>query len=106
MSTVEKKRSVFGDQLRPILTEKNVSLRKLGRMIDPEHPEHGRRGLARWVGGHHKPTRENRNRVADALGVDRSVFDDEDDEEDHALAIELMTLLRRVLKQETAEALV
>src|SRR5438128_260909 len=96
-----KQLSPFGQQLRPILDERKLSVRRLGRMLNEERPEQGRRDLIRWmyVGkGHYQPSQTNRDRVADALEVERSTFDvAEDDEEAAELVLALMDSLQRVI---------
>jgi transcriptional regulator with XRE-family HTH domain len=108
MATPTKPRSVFGHQLRVQLDAHPTikSVRRLARVMNPEHPEPMRRLLSKWIAGDSAPTEESRARAARALGVDPSVFADEDDEEDPAMSLTLDEFLRRriqvVLREETA----
>jgi transcriptional regulator with XRE-family HTH domain len=93
------RRTRFGEQLRKELDTRKLSVRKLGRMIDPERPESARRNLVRWIGGYNSPSRLNRIAVAEALGVPAEAFLEDDDEEDDPL-VALMSVLRRVVREE------
>lgn len=99
-----KPRSVFGEQLRRELDRQNLSVNKLAKRIDPQAPEIARRSLTKWIAGKHSPTRASRARVARALGVDPSMFDDGDDEEDEELVRDLLSIIRRVARQEAVPA--
>lgn len=82
-----------------------MSIRKLSRLMAPEKPEHARRALAKWISGKTKPSLASRHLVADTLGVDRSVFDDEDDEEEADLYADLVHVMRRVARHEAERLL-
>lgn len=98
--SVVRPRSTFGDQLRAELVRKDMSIRKLSRLMAPEKPEHARRALAKWISGKTKPSLASRHLVADTLGVDRSVFDDEDDDEEEDLYAALTVAMRAVARHE------
>lgn len=91
-------RTRFGDKLRAELDRQHLSVRKLARIMAPDHPEPMRRNLARWIGGYNKPSRIHRVMVAEALGVPVETFD-EDDEEDDIVA-SLVKAIRRVVRDE------
>lgn len=93
MATTSKPRSTFGEKLRTELDSQGTSIRKLSRQINSKNPELARRNLSRWISGGTRPTQAKRRQVAEALGLDPSYFE-EDDEEDP-----LMRDLRRVLRR-------
>lgn len=90
-----KVRSPFGEKLRAELGRQNISIRKLARQIDPNHPERARRNLSRWIAGT-RPTQGSRVLVAHALGVDASHFDEEDDEDESEMADLIHALMHRI----------
>lgn len=86
---------MFGERLRTELSRQNLSIRKLARRIDPKNPEVARRNLSRWIAGT-KPTGASRALVADALGVDMSYFDEDDEEDDSEMSDLVRALLNRI----------
>jgi transcriptional regulator with XRE-family HTH domain len=94
-------RTNFGQKLRAELDRQQISVRKLGRTLDPQRPEVARRNLARWIGGYNQPSRLNRIAVAEALGVPAEAFLEDDDEEADPL-VDLVRALRRVVREEMA----
>lgn len=105
MATATKAaRLTFAFKLREAIDAKGVSVRSLGRTLNPLSPETGRSNLMRWLRGAHRPSRTSRRAVAVALGLPADYFGDEDDEEaDPAMA--LLELVRQIARQE-AERLV
>jgi transcriptional regulator with XRE-family HTH domain len=98
MATTDKTRSVFGEKLRGELARQDMSIRELARRLDPDNPQHTRRALHKWIAADPPaPSKASRARVAGALGLDPAHFEEEDDEEDHQLARDLLALLRRVV---------
>jgi transcriptional regulator with XRE-family HTH domain len=95
-------RTRFGEKLRKELDARQMSVRALARVIDPNRPEAARRNLVRWIGGYNDPSRISRIAVADALGLPHELFLEEDDEEADPL-VALMSVLRRVVQQELAK---
>lgn len=89
---------MFGQKLRHALDDQGMSVRRLARQMSPEHPEVMRRNLARWIGGYNSPSRLHRVAVADALGLPREDFTDDDEEED--IVVALVDVIRRVVRQE------
>ena len=104
MNAATKPRSLFGDRLRRELDRTGVSIRGLSRRLDPKNPDAARRNLTRWIGGHNVPTPANRDAVADALGVDRSVFSEDEDEEAELVAA-LVATVRAVARHEAERVL-
>lgn len=90
-----KVRTNFGNKLRSELDRQGISIRELGRRIDPSRPEIARRNLSRWIAGT-RPTKSSRVLVAHALGVDPSHFDEDEDEEDDEMADLVRALLYRI----------
>jgi transcriptional regulator with XRE-family HTH domain len=75
----------FGRRLRAELDRRELSVRAFARQLRPDRPEDARRNLARWLAAEGRPVNPGpvaRREVADALGVDPSVFADDDEEED------------------------
>lgn len=96
MATNGKVRSPFGEKLRAELARQGISIRELGRRMDPAKPDIARRNLSRWIAGT-KPTKGSRVLVAHALEVDPSHFDEDDDEEaDQEMADLFRALLHRI----------
>lgn len=104
MTTATKQqRLTFALKLRQAIDQKGVSVRSLGRTLNPLSPETGRSNLMRWLRGAHRPSRTSRRAVAVALGMPGDYFDDDDEEADPALA--LYQIVRRIVREE-AERLV
>jgi transcriptional regulator with XRE-family HTH domain len=103
---VTRPRTRFGEQLRTELDRKQLSVRKLARMMAPANPEPMRRNLARWIGGYNHPSRIHRVMVADALGVPLETFDEDDEESDPVSLDEYLRLrVREVLLKEGPEVI-
>lgn len=78
-----------------------MSIRALARVLDPQRPDVARRNLARWIGGYNQPSRIHRVAVAEALGLPPEHFFDDDDEEADPV-VDLMKVIRRVVREELA----
>jgi transcriptional regulator with XRE-family HTH domain len=108
MGKARKTRTLFGNKLREELDRQHLSLRQLSRRMMPQRPEVARRNLSRWIAGT-RPTRASRALVAATLGVDRSYFDEDDDEEGeladlvHALFQHIEQRVDRRLEQRLIE---
>jgi transcriptional regulator with XRE-family HTH domain len=102
---VTRPRTRFGEQLRTELDRKQLSVRKLARMMSPANPEPMRRNLARWIGGYNQPSRIHRVMVADALGVPLETFDEDDEEGERPMSLDefLRLRVREMLLQEGRE---
>ena len=57
----------YGKALRGRLEAKGVSIRKLGKLLDPEHPETSRSNVHRYLRGQHLPRKKMRRRIAQAI---------------------------------------
>lgn len=88
--------AVFAVRLQQLMTERGLSKRGLGRLVDPEKPERGRRQVLRHLSGQHAPSRASRVKYATVLGLPPLAFVDEDDEESEpvSLAEELLEVVR------------
>lgn len=65
----------FALTLRAHMAGSRWTVRSLGRALDPDEPERGRRKVQRILSGTVRtPTRETRDALADLLGVAREVF--------------------------------
>lgn len=100
MAATTRPRSRFGEQLRLELQRQNLSIRKLSRLMDPGKPEVARRSLAKWISGKTTPTLASRYLVADALGVDPAMFEDDDEDKDADLYADLFHVVRRLARHE------
>lgn len=85
----------FALKLRQAIDQQNVSVRQLGRTLNPLSPETGRSNLMRWLRGAHRPSRTSRRAVAVALGLPADYFDEDDEESDPVT--DLMRALERYL---------
>lgn len=94
------------------MDKKKLSNRALGRLLDPERPERGRRQVLRHLSGKHYPSRASRAAYGEILGPLPEMFDD-DDEETHqvsleeqlnALARDVSALSRRVKRAKESAA--
>lgn len=65
MMTAERS---FAAWLRSEMKAQGMGVRELGRRIDPDDPERGRRNIHRWLNGT-KPNSWMRERVSRALDV-------------------------------------
>lgn len=76
MSAARKNRGSFGRILRSELDEQHVSIRELARRVadNAEKIESNRRLLHQYLSGEVSPRSEMRDRIADALSIDPSVF--------------------------------
>jgi len=84
-----------------------MSVRGLARLLGPTRIEQERRAIRRWLVGQ-TPHRVNRDRVTDALGLERGALDP-DDEEDRLAGLdrdqlELLAILNRALSNAVREA--
>lgn len=75
-TAARKRRGSFGRILRAELDEQNVSIRELARRVAEEdgHVENVRRLLHLYLSGEVSPREEMRERIADALSIDPTVF--------------------------------
>lgn len=105
MAVAPKERSTFGSRLRAELERQGLSLRKLSRRLDPQNPERARRNLSRWVAGHHRPSPGSRVLIAEALGLHRDHFADDDDDEEDAEMFDLVHALMRRIDQRVSEGI-
>lgn len=92
-------RTGFASFLRLELDRQEISNRELGRRLDPENHERGRRTVQRALQGRFKPARLTRVRICKALGVP---LPDEDDEEE--LAVALARFVRETVRRELTAA--
>jgi len=93
-------RSQFGNQLRQQLDQHHSikSVRRLAYVMSPSRPDSARRMLHEWIAGTKKPTRASRQSVATALGIDPSIFAN-DDEDDEDAMVDLLGALQRIVKK-------
>jgi transcriptional regulator with XRE-family HTH domain len=80
MAVATKRRSGFGDILRAELDAQDVSIRELARRLtagQDDRLESCRRTLMRYVSGDVAPGMLARTAIANALGIDKSVFAEE-----------------------------
>lgn len=75
-----------------------MGVRTLAKLIAPLDVESQRKTVRRWLKGT-KPTRASRDRVTDALGLERGTLDPDDDEEEDVFA-PLMRAVRSALADE------
>lgn len=92
---------------RPIvkaeLRQRGWGTRTLARRCNEVHGkgvEHWRRSLMRWLNDGMKPSLENRQDVAEALGFDRDMFNiNGDDDEEEAQVGDLVSALHSWVRQ-------
>lgn len=77
-----EKLETFGGWLRAAMTERDLSARALGRLLEPDAPERGRRNVLRYLNTGISPRKEMRARIAKALGITPSEMPADDSEED------------------------
>jgi hypothetical protein len=68
----------FSHWLRTQMTSKDISQRALGKQIDGDNPERGRRQVVRHLSGQHFPSKRLRRAYATVFGEE---YVEEDDEE-------------------------
>lgn len=95
-----KRAVAFSRWLGSQIAAKQISQRTLGRLIDKELPERGRRQVVRHLSGRHYPSPSMRARYADVFG-EEYVEDDDDEEDDlvlrlHRIARDARDLARRL----------
>lgn len=93
------KAALFSTWLRGQMIQNKLSNRALGKTIDPELPERGRRQVLRHLSGSHFPNRKTRASYVDAFNLDGDPFTDEEDE-DQPMAAELAYLASRLKRLE------
>lgn len=105
MAVSAKPRSPFGDLLRDVLEEKNITIRGLARTLaatraDDTDLESVRRMLQRYIAGDVNPGERVRNQIADALDEPRARFteDREQQEQLRRLAVALKPLADELLR--------
>lgn len=78
-TATRKRRSLFGEILRTELDAQGISIRALARRLtnDEAKLENTRRSLMRYIQGEVAPGPEARMAIADALGIDPSIFADD-----------------------------
>ena len=95
MAQVADRQATFGRRLRADLEAQKVSVRELGRRLNPNEPQVGRRAVHKYLADKHVPRRSTRARLAVALGFEPGRYDDEDDEEEDLL-LELLSTVRNI----------
>lgn len=90
--------ATFNSRLRADLDNSGVSIAELGRRLNQRRPENGRRSVHKFLAGEHRPRRATRIRVARALGLEPTHYEDEEDDLD--LDIDLLVLAARVTEIE------
>ena len=78
----------FGEKLQAEMDARGMGARTLARLLDPGNVEQERRSIRRYLGGM-TPQARNRNRIEDALGLERGALEPDADEED-SLTIALL----------------
>lgn len=84
----------FSHWLRARMADHDISQRALGKQLDPEQPERGRRQVVRHLSGTNYPSKASRRSYGEVFGEE---FVDEDDEEESdpvSLIDELTGLVR------------
>lgn len=93
----------FGRNLRAELDRQSISVRELSRRLNPSDPDSARRTIARWLTplgeAAVKPSRASLLAVADALAVDPSELDDEDDDAMAALTRAVERVVSETVKK-------
>lgn len=91
----------FSEKLRGEMDARNMGARTLARLIEPENIEQARKTVRRWLGGM-TPTQANRDKVTDALGLERGALDPDPDDED--LNVPLMRAIKAALADDEVKA--
>lgn len=71
----------FSEKLLSVLDETGTTIRGLAKRLNPGRPENARRTLHRYLAGR-VPGQPRRREIADAIGIDPSRLEPDDDEED------------------------
>lgn len=91
----------FGRALRAELDRADVSVRELARRWKPEKPEDARTNLHRYLsdnpGRAVTPGQRVRQEIAEALGLESSAFDADEEDAMAALMIGLRALVREAM---------
>lgn len=85
------------------MDERGWGIRKLAREISPDNPEPARRQIHRHLSGANAPSRVTRHRYCDALGVDRSSLDDDEEDDQVPLDVLLMRRIRALVQEATTQ---
>lgn len=106
MATHSTQASLFSAWLRDQMNQRNLTNRGLGRLIDPENVDRGRRKVLRHLEGKRFPIAKSRAVYIKVFDLDGDPFSDATDV-DQPLSAELHTILRdyRVLGQRLTRAL-
>lgn len=99
MAKNSTKAVVFAAWLRGQMAQAGLSQRELGKRIDPEQRERGRRQVVRHLSGQHFPNARTRRGYLEVFGLEGDPFTD-DDPEDSPMASELAYLASRLKKLE------
>jgi hypothetical protein len=90
----------FSHKLAEAMAARQMGARTLGRLIDPDNVEQGRRSVRRWLRGT-TATPASRALLCEALGLPEKSLDPDEDV-DQALMRELRDQLARLLDRSAA----
>jgi hypothetical protein len=92
----------FATWLEAQMVQRNLSRRALGRVIDPEQPEQGRRTVIRHLSGEVFPVTESRRKYLDAFGLVDDPFAEAESEERQQIVAELLAIAARLERHVTS----
>jgi hypothetical protein len=102
--TTSPKAHLFSSWLRGQMIQNKLSQRALGKKIDPEQPERGRRQVVRHLAGEHFPNRRTRGVYLEAFGLEGDPFTDDEEDSEQAMyrdlreAKALLTRIERMVR--------
>lgn len=85
MAKNSTKAAVFSAWLRGQMNQAALSQRELGKRIDPEQRERGRRQVVRHLSGQHFPNARTRRGYLDVFGLEGDPFTDEEEDSEQAM---------------------
>lgn len=85
MTKNSTKAALFSIWLRAQMDRHKLSNRALGRTVDPEMPERGRRQVLRHLGGEHFPNKRTRAGYLEAFGLEGDPFTDDEEDSEQAM---------------------
>lgn len=94
----------FVRRVRAEMVAQQLSVRALARRMDPNNLDRARRNLHRWLDEGIAPSRSSRREVAEALGLEPSALDEDDEESSMSLDELLRRHVAKLVRDALAEA--